>query len=724
MNNTYNLASSQPDIEEIFNSFKPDSLSVCEYITEAGVFVAQKSGKYGLINSFGRIIVPTYATRELLKRSMGQIQEPINPVLTSNQGIVYSRCIDVSLQEVDYTQDMCVDILGENCIVTDGERFGIADSNMNILCECIYDEIAVDNAYLDILVPYREGELWGLISVDGAVILPARYKSIGTVTHYGYTDVKKGRKSLSLLVHFKSDRLSATEYEGKLRFSSGISTVTKKKFMGYVDVDGNIIYPIELDYAFTFFNGMGKVVQDGLIGFVNIDGELSVPAVFDGARDFYDDRCAVCMAGNWGYIDRRCKTIVPFIYKAAFDFVDGFARVQTHDDRTLIIDTAGNAVLEDTDTEKILGNPVGGMVPYSDGELCGFKYVGKATWLSNISPKYDMVRSFSKYHAVVTRDGLVGLIDNKGRVRLDTIFDNISEFDDRGLALGTLAGGSTCFLMYTPENPESILMLAYDMVDKISDNMVVVAKIAGDIRLYGVVSIYGTPLVPIVYSEIVHIYGNYFVLKSENAEKFVEISNIGEANYSGTYDYIDTTIENDRILVMKNGFYGYIDTTGDRVVDCVYEEAFAFSGGLALVKLEGRFGYINCDGEIVVDTVYDNASSDFFRCGYAVVIRDGLYGIIDRLNTEIVPCEYTSVDVISKDMVLLMDRAGVWHKVNFTQKSGVDFIDRRLGIYSDGDSVYIHDDEIFSLGAVKKIQNYQLLQIISERGTNTRVQLV
>ncbi|MHC4214559.1 MAG: WG repeat-containing protein [Planctomycetota bacterium] len=52
--------------------------------------------------------------------------------------------------------------------------------------------------------------------------------------------------------------------------------------------------------------------------------------------------------------------------------------------------------------------------------------------------------------------------------------------------------------------------------------------------------------------------------------------------------------------------YGYIDDTGKIIVEPKYNRAKKFSEGLALVVLNGKYGYINKFGEISIDLKFDN----------------------------------------------------------------------------------------------------------------------
>lgn len=54
---------------------------------------------------------------------------------------------------------------------------------------------------------------------------------------------------------------------------------------------------------------------------------------------------------------------------------------------------------------------------------------------------------------------------------------------------------------------------------------------------------------------------------------------------------------------------GFIDTTGQLVVDCQFTAARGFRDGLAAVKVAEKWGYIDTSGTIVIEPIYDRASS-------------------------------------------------------------------------------------------------------------------
>lgn len=77
------------------------------------------------------------------------------------------------------------------------------------------------------------------------------------------------------------------------------------------------------------------------------------------------------------------------------------------------------------------------------------------------------------------------------------------------------------------------------------------------------------------------------------------------------------------------GKIGYKDAKGGWVIDPIFDEAYEFSDGLAVVGLDGEYGYINANGDFIIEPKFEWALS--FKQSVAFVKdRCGMYGLIDK----------------------------------------------------------------------------------------------
>ena len=56
-----------------------------------------------------------------------------------------------------------------------------------------------------------------------------------------------------------------------------------------------------------------------------------------------------------------------------------------------------------------------------------------------------------------------------------------------------------------------------------------------------------------------------------------------------------------KLAVQKDGLWGYIDGSGEMVIDAQYDEASPFAGNYAQVTLGSRYLLIDADGNEVMD---------------------------------------------------------------------------------------------------------------------------
>ncbi len=87
--------------------------------------------------------------------------------------------------------------------------------------------------------------------------------------------------------------------------------------------------------------------------------------------------------------------------------------------------------------------------------------------------------------------------------------------------------------------------------------------------------------------------------------------------------------------IIRNGKYGFIDKTGQIVINPQFKFAWSFSEGLAAVEigdkqaiLGGKWGYIDKTGKYVINPQFDEAWE--FMYGHAMVKIGGKIGTIDK----------------------------------------------------------------------------------------------
>jgi hypothetical protein len=84
----------------------------------------------------------------------------------------------------------------------------------------------------------------------------------------------------------------------------------------------------------------------------------------------------------------------------------------------------------------------------------------------------------------------------------------------------------------------------------------------------------------------------------------------------------------------KEGRWGFINKSGEWVVEPRFEDALHFSQGLAGVRADGKWGFINRKGEWVIEPLYEEVDP-FEAEGYTMVTLNDEYIWIDLTGREL-----------------------------------------------------------------------------------------
>ena len=131
--------------------------------------------------------------------------------------------------------------------------------------------------------------------------------------------------------------------------------------------------------------------------------------------------------------------------------------------------------------------------------------------------------------------------------------------------------------------------------------------------------------------------------------KYGFINRSGNEMVDYIYNYVGG-FSNGFAYYVKGDQAGYLDPSGKEVLG-TYDEARSFSEGFAAVRKGDKWGYIDTTGKLVVDYIYYSAND--FKEGMAAVgigtsWEDAKYGYIDTTGKQVVPCTYRQVNDFSE----------------------------------------------------------------------------
>lgn len=335
---------------------------------------------------------------------------------------------------------------------------------------------------------------------------------------------------------------------GQAELNQNLIFVHEGEKMGYIDYSGTEIVPIVFDDIKHFSEDIIPVnkgavrknykSEGGKWGFWSRSGKELIPVQYDDAKIFRQGLAPVKQNGKYGFINVKGDPEIEFQYEDANPFQEDLAAVKM-DGKWGFIDRDGEVIIP----------PAYHRVEDFDN---GFSIV-----FHQISA-YEYEEDGLTY---MDESGLYGLIDTSGVLKLDTIYDSIGKFEN-GYAKLKLYGKEG----FVDATGETAIPTIYDKVGHFSEGLAVVANY----------------MIRESYHKLGYSQAQMDSLKNEVKEIYNKIGHNVDAYYN------HPTVQELQIAKMqepsKELMHGYINEKGDIVIDFQFDEAEAFSNGLAKVR--------------------------------------------------------------------------------------------------------------------------------------------
>jgi hypothetical protein len=319
-------------------------------------------------------------------------------------------------------------------------------------------------------------------------------------------------------------------------------------------------------------------------GYVDQSGQWMIEPQFEGATRFHEGLAAVKVNGQWGYADEGGNLVIKPQYAEANGFSGGLARVAA------------------------------GPAPYSDDDwlvtASGYGFIDRSGRVI-VALEWDDAGDFSEGLAPVMRDSTCGFIDATGELVIPLQFDSAVSFSD-GLACAARNGkwGYIDRQGTWVIAPQYGGLLGFGVADE------TFGLGAGRFK-YGLAPVY-------IDGGVGGQGGTCQYIDKTGRKAFAQVFFQG-----GEFSEGLAPVQ----MGSDSGFmWGFIDVSGVLTIKAEYEFAGAeagaelyllsyggFHGGLAAVAKNGRVGYIDASGNIVIQPQF--AVGWGFFDGYAYVMR-------------------------------------------------------------------------------------------------------
>lgn len=295
-----------------------------------------------------------------------------------------------------------------------------------------------------------------------------------------------------------------------------------------------------------------------------------------------------------------------------------------------------------------------------------------------IQPQYTEISTLTETYEngyIVAQNGKYGIISADAKMVLEPIYDQIKNVTSNGNYAVVEAGK----VKLINSNGETKLDSGFDDIHEINgENITVISN-----GLYGVVKLDGTNVIPNEYEDLTYIYGANYIAKknglygiiSTTGDTLVDFS-YTSMEYIKTADFVQAEKENYKTdlidrnfkvvlkdiiiseLNLEDGYlriregeeYQYYNFKFEKKTN---KEVLA-TNTLFLVKENGKYGYENKNGDRIVDCIYDDAKEQN-RFGYCAIKKDGVWGALKSDGTVVVPPS------INLDEYLYVDFIDTWY---------------------------------------------------------------
>ena len=341
-----------------------------------------------------------------------------------------------------------------------------------------------------------------------------------------------------------------------------------------------------------------------------------------------------------------------------------------------LIDFTGKQVLEPEYDE--ISSMMGiekTLILKKDEKIGLYNSVSKSKFVENV---FNEIQPFGKTYndgyIVKNDDGKYGLISSEGTTVLNNKFDKI--FKVYGAEKYVVENGLKTELIDKNENV--LLDSGFDEIAEINGDTLVIKK-AGK---YGIITIGGEVLIDPAFDTLKNCFSDYYIASTAGNYGIIDLSkNIQiEFKYKDieyrndiislicqNEDYTTDVYTRDLQLVFTGTISkvdsekGYIRARiGDeyKYYNLQYQEISnkdALKGNsLFLVRENGKYGYENKDGQRIVDCIYDDATEQN-EFGFCAINKDGKWGVLQENGSILLEPS------ISLDDNIIIDFIGKWH---------------------------------------------------------------
>ncbi len=501
-------------------------------------------------------------------------------------------------------------------VLKENDKYGIIDNQGNKIIDVIYDDIKIPNPEKAVFICYEGQETKVMnekaeqIYTEYTNITPLILKNVSTDLRYEKSVLKYEEEGKYGLISIDGAKITNPIYEeiDTLQYKEGEFVIKKDNKYGIMNMNGYIIINPEYD----------NIVAD---------------AYYSSEKGYKDDGYIVSntteQGYRYGYIDNNGEKILDTNYNDLY-------RINYDQGIYLICAENGRYGLFNKNTN-IIPNEYQAITHIEESELClvqkGKKY-GIITLDGSmiLQVRYNQIDINGDYIYATDENAEVKVYDKKGNaieVNQNITVSTIADNPEYKIQIDT-SNGLTAYSIYQGENKITngnynyIGYLVNDnyIASKQNEKLGVIDKnenIKLEMKYDTIRMVEGTSLVEadVQSTKTMELYNSNLekIAEMSNAtltveENYIKLSNTTETKYfdleGNEKQNTEIFPENTIFAKNQNGKWGFVDKTGQVVVDYQYDEVTEQNKyGFAGIKSDNKWGIVDKNGKILVEPTYE-----------------------------------------------------------------------------------------------------------------------
>lgn len=326
--------------------------------------------------------------------------------------------------------------------------------------------------------PVKNRGFWGVVDRYGKEVLSCVYDSI---VGFNHDAVNVKFKGLYGLVGFDARWRVLPQQHPLMQVDSEVYLEKQDSIFFLKHVSGQVIYVSSNDLRIAADRYLEEYCRDGTVRLVTLDGistTISAPPKVDNTDDIFaesEGMRGIRRDGRYGFIDSRGRLRIANRYEGIGKFREGLAPI-------MLIGKWGFVDMED----RIV-----------------------------INPNFETASEFRNGIAVVRRGGKSGVIGKEGQFIVPLRYDSIARINSRLVLYDQNRVG------LADQSGHVLIEPRFDHLELLPNNLVIVRND----EKWGVLSIDGMPVVPIIYSLIKYNpAANQFLANKKSEWRSISIS--------------------------------------------------------------------------------------------------------------------------------------------------------------------------------------------------------